>query len=191
MTAVRPSPSDKGPGGIQQVSCAMCVKLKESQSDFVERLSKHLPQSLCNQHTWLIAKSGEAGPAGDVFVRLLGSALKEEPQVLKCALCTRLTEEEDEKAGELVVELEAQQDAQQRIADWGLCLPHARKLWSRLDVKLQGQLLTNLKERATQLRRELLVLTHDAGAGLPRNPGVLGRAAEFLAAKRGLDAGRP
>jgi len=43
---------------------------------------------------------------------------------------------------------------------------------------------------AVELKRDLVTLSRNAKAGMTIHPGLLGRAAEFLVANRGLDIKR-
>lgn len=72
----------------------------------------------------------------------------------------------------------------------GLCIPHARKLFDLVPNGLRDEIILAIQRQAVELRRELVTLSRNAKAGKPTHAGLLGRAAEYLVANRGLDIKR-
>jgi hypothetical protein len=182
--------SRKASGGIQEEPCTICRALKEFQSDCVDSLNDRMPRSLCNLHTWLVAKVAEAGAAAEVLLRMLAHALKDDSTGSDCSLCSWIAHEEDRKLGEFARNLNKPEYLQRLRERGGLCIPHARKLLERVANALRDEIILAVQRQAVELGRELVTLSRDAKAGMTIHPSVLGRAAEYLVAKRGLDIKR-
>jgi hypothetical protein len=105
-------------------------------------------------------------------------------------LCIGIAHEEDRKLGEFARNLNKPEYLQRLRERGGLCIPHARKLLERVANALRDEIILAVQRQAVELGRELVTLSRDAKAGMTIHPGVLGRAAEYLVAKRGLDIKR-
>ena len=182
--------SRKASSGIQGEPCTICRSLKEFQSDCVGSLNDRMPRSLCNLHTWLVAKAAEAGAAAEVLLRMLEHALENDSTGADCSFCAWIAHEEDKKLGEFVQHHDKPEYLQLLRERGDLCIPHARKLLDRVPNDLRHKIILNLQRQAADLRRELLTLSRNAKAGMTIHPGLLGRAAEYLVAKRGLGTKR-
>lgn len=190
MSLEKQGQSRKASGGIQEEPCTICRALKQSQSDYVDMLSRRMPRSLCNFHTWLVAKVAEAGVAAEVLLRMLERALKDDSTGVDCSLCAWIAQEEDRELGEFVQILDIPEHLLRFQKNGGLCIPHARKLFDRVPNDLRDEIILALQRQAVELRRELVTLSRNAKAGITTHAGLLGRAAEYLVANRGLDIKR-
>ncbi len=167
-------------------ACLVCTHLKRYQTDCVEDLRARSPQSLCNVHTWLVAKSAEAGAAADVLLHMLEHALKDSADGLPCDLCARMVQEENRIIDELTQKLQ-----KPAYVDWfyehgGICVPHGQMLLDRIPKEVHDRIILTLQRQAGELRSKLAELSRNARSGMEIRPGLLGRAAEFLVAKRGF-----
>jgi hypothetical protein len=171
---------------IEEQPCEICGTLKEFQSDCVDNLNNRMPRTLCNLHTWLIAKVAEAGTAADVLLRMLELALEDSSAGAECSFCAWIADEEDKKLAEFARKLNKPEFLLRLRDRGGLCIPHARKLVERVPPNIRDQFIPNLQRHAAELRRDLVTLSRNAKAGMTIHPGLLGRAAEYLVAKRGF-----
>jgi hypothetical protein len=171
---------------IHAESCLICAGLRGFQTDCVENLRARSPMSLCNVHTWLIAKSAEAGAAADVLLRMLEHALKDNSAGAPCDLCTWMAQQENQLLEEFSKRLQKSTHSDWFREHGGLCVPHTWKLLDRTPDALHGEIILTVQKRAAELRRRLASLSRDAKSGLETRPGLLGQAAEYLVTKRGL-----
>jgi len=167
-------------------ACLLCTALKGFQSSCVQTLNHRKAQTLCNFHTWLVAKLADAGAAAEIFLRLLEHPLERETNKGDCDLCLWMVQHERTKIEELVQKL-----SQPRYEEWfrlrgELCLPHARRLVDRAPKEVRASIVLAVERQTAELKGELITLSRNAKAGMPVHPGVLGRVAEYLASKRGL-----
>ena len=178
------------PTNFHDEPCMICKGLKEFQSDRICALNRQAFRRLCNLHTWLIAKTAEAGAAAEVLLRMMDDALKAESTGADCGFCAVLAEEEERRFGDFVQRLDKPDFLLRLQCRGGLCIPHARKLLDRVPDSLRTEIISALQKRVVEMKRELTTLSRSAKVGETIHPGLLGRAAEFLVANRGLDIKR-
>ena len=179
-----------GPTSFHDEPCVICRGLKEFQSGRTFNPNQQALKSLCNLHTWLLAKTAEAGTVAEVLLQMLEYPLKEEWTGANCGVCASIAEEEERKLGEFARGLGKPESLLRLQERGGICIPHARKLLDRVTDSVRNEIISALQQRVVELRRELTTLSRSAKAGEAIHPGVLGRAAEFLVANRGLDTAR-
>jgi hypothetical protein len=121
---------------------------------------------------------------------MLEYPLKEEWTGANCGVCASIAEEEERKLGKFARSLGKPESLLRLQERGGICIPHARKLLDRVPDRVRDEIILALQKRVVELRRELTTLSRSAKAGEAIHPGVLGRAAEFLVANRGLDTAR-
>ena len=179
-----------GPTSFHDEPCVICRGLKEFQSGRTFNPNQQALKSLCNLHTWLLAKTAEAGTVAEVLLQMLEYPLREEWTGANCGVCASIAEEEKRKLGEFAQSLGKPESLMRLQQRGGLCIPHARKLLGRVPDNVRNKIISALQKRVVELRRELTALSRCAKSGEAIHPGVLGRAAEFLVANRGLDIKR-
>ena len=178
--------SPQSSGGNQEEACLICIALRKFQLECVEDLGARMPQSLCSGHTWLVAKSADAGAAADFLLRLIGHALKEESAPLRCEMCLWMAQEENRELDEFAKKLLTPTYPEWFREHGGLCIPHARKLFDRVGREFREIIVLAVQRETMALKDELVALSRSAKAGMQTHAGVLGRAAEHLVGKRGL-----
>jgi len=178
------------PTNFPDEPCMICRGLKEFQSGRMFNPNHQALRSLCNLHAWLLAKTAEAGTVAEVLLQMLAYALKEDWTGDDCGVCALMAEEEERRLRDFVQKLGKPESLLRLRQRGGLCIPHARKLFDRIPNSLRNEIISALQERVVELRRELTTLSRSAKAGETIHPGLLGRAAEFLVANRGLDIKR-
>jgi len=167
-------------------ACPLCAFLKEFQSECVQSLNHRLARTLCNFHTWLVAKLADAGAAADIFLRMLELSLEADSSRESCDLCIWMADQERRKIEEMAQKLNKPERLHWLREQELLCVPHARKLLDRVPNKVRDEIILTVQRQAAELKDKLSVLSRNAKARLPIRPGLLGRAAEYLVAKRGL-----
>lgn len=171
----------------QEGTCLICATLKKFQSECVEDLRTHPPQSLCSVHTWLVAKSADAETAAKILLHILGHALERGPNELNCDMCKWVADEENRELDEFSSNLLTPAYPEWFSEHGSLCVPHARILFNQAPNELRKLIASALQKEAATLRTDLLALLDGARAGIQVHPGILGRAAEHLVGKRGLN----
>ena len=135
-----------------------------------------MPQSLCSMHTWLVAKSAEAGPAADVLLRLIAHGLEEESAAPRCDMCTWMSQEENRELDNFAKKLLTPTYPEWSREHGGMCVPHARRLFDRVDKELRKVIVTAVQRETVALKAELTTLSRNARSGTPTHAGVLTRS---------------
>ena len=169
-------------------SCPICAALKVFQDGLLENPGTVEYAHLCHHHTWALAKSAPGSVAAKSFLRAL-RLVKEGPQlrrVSNCDLCKRIHEEEITRVEEMVDDLK-----RPAILGWmqkqgTICVRHAHGLGEQVPAHLQKDVAAILQRTITELNQELETFLEHTKSGLHTGGGVLGRAAECLAAQRGI-----
>ncbi len=170
----------------QESGCLICAALKKFQSDCLEKMCDQKPRCLCSIHTWLVAKSVDAEIAADTLLRVLDDALQGKSYGFSCEICSSLEEREQLEADEFLTRLQTPAYQASFREHGGLCIPHARRLFDQAPKELREIIVFSVKRETGALRANLMVLLDSARVGMQTHPGVLGRVAEHLVGKRGL-----
>ena len=179
--------SRKPSGSYRPDDCPLCVFLKEFQSECVQSMNHRLVRTLCNFHAWLVANLADVEAAADVFLHMLEHSLEGDSSRESCDLCIWMADQERRKIEEMAQKLNKPERLHWLREQELLCVPHARKLLDRVPNKVRDEIILTVQRQAAELKDKLSVLSRNAKARLPIRPGLLGRAAEYLVAKRGLD----
>ncbi len=184
--------SENGPNSFHEVElnqesgCLICTALKKFQSDCIQKMNDQKPQSLCSVHTWLVAKSVDAEAAADILLGMLDLALEGESYGSTCEICSWVEQREQLESDEILTRLRTPAYQVWFRENAGLCIPHARRLFDQIPEELRETIVSPVKKEARALKANLIVLLESARAGTQTHPGVLGRVAEHLVGKRGL-----
>ena len=103
-----------------------------------------------------------------------------------CDLRLCISEHEQTKVEELVRKLGRPEYEQWFRRGGEVCLPHARRVLDRAPKEVRAGIAFAVQRHTAELRSQLIALSHSAQAGMAVHPGLLGRVAEYLAAKRSL-----
>ena len=173
----------------RRTACPICAALREFQSELVEQLGPNECRRFCNTHGWLVANSAPADSAAGIFLNAIenpdweqGSAVPEE-----CDICRKVQAEKEDRLKEIAVQLR-QSRLRTWLHDYGvLCSRHGREIIAKLPENLRE----SIQEVLTRNSREIVELLEEflrrAETGSHVGGGVLGRAAEFLVAQRGIE----
>jgi len=170
-------------------SCPVCGAVKYFQESLPVRLRADAQPQLCNFHAWLLAKSAQAEVAASFFLNALrakeGIATSASPS--SCAGCRKIHQEEVERLKEVTGELERNSLTGMWLKEHArFCLRHMVELKKQVPASLQKPLDEMSSRGVAELELELREFLQQARLGDHSGGGVLGRAAEFLVAQRGI-----
>jgi hypothetical protein len=170
---------------LTEDACPLCQFLKEFQSAHLRNLSGVTARHLCSYHLWSVAAASEVKAAAEIFLELLENSNPGESHA--CDLCKRVADEERIRVEEFSGYLR-RPEFEKWLREYGaLCLPHSRKLSAIVPQDLQKDIHRAVERHSEGLKQKLTAVLNLAREGKPFHAGVLGRAAEFLAAQRGLE----
>jgi hypothetical protein len=164
--------------------CPICLFLKNEQTRLLQEGNPEEFVQLCNAHAWAVAAVRQADTAVQIFLSLLKS--RSGCGSHECSICLRLEQEEQLRIRELIAAFDLQSVLRWMKKQGVLCLPHGLRLRTEAPPSLQGLIDQILERRAAELRAALTRLNAEAANGTSPHGGVLGRAAEYLAAQRGI-----
>lgn len=170
-------------------NCPICGAVKHFQESLPGRLRGEAQPQLCNFHAWLLAKSAHAEVAASLFLSVLraNEQIGNSTSPSSCAGCGKVHEEELERQKEVTRELERNSLTATWLKEHArFCLRHTLELKKQVPASL-GKVLDEMSSRsAAELELELKEFLQQARRGDHSGGGVLGRAAEFLVAQRGI-----
>jgi hypothetical protein len=170
-------------------SCPVCAAVKHFQDSLPAHLRAEGQTQLCNFHAWLLAKSASAELAASLFLNALREKQRDtiSTSPSACTACEKIHEEEVTRLQEVTRELEENSLTGvwlQRHARF--CLRHMRELKKRAPAPLRNIVAELGTRNAAEIEVELREFLQQARQGEHAGGGVLGRAAEFLVAQRGI-----
>jgi hypothetical protein len=168
--------------------CPICAALKLFQDALLENPGTVEFAHLCHHHTWALAKSAPGRVAAESFLRAL-RLVEEGPQprrVSGCEMCMRIHEEETRRVEELEDDLRRPTILEWMQKQGTICARHAHALSEQIPANLRKDVAAIFQRTITELNLELETFLKHTKSGLHIGGGVLGRAAEFLAAQRGI-----
>ncbi len=166
--------------------CSVCAFLREFQSRCLRSLDSEEVRTLCGFHAWQVASIVNAITAAKIFLRLIDKSISTEYSDQKCDLCARIRKQEDSKVREFCNALNEHDFQAASSKCRCLCLRHTTSVSARVPAGLRSGVHSVLQIHVTDLKRRLFHLLSDSNAGQTQHAGILGRAAEFLVAQRGL-----
>jgi hypothetical protein len=175
---------------VAKGTCPICAALKEFQNYFAKNLRASECAHLCNLHAWVIANSAPAEAAAATFLESMRNPLwiPSMPSPSDCDFCKRMEIEKQTRMTEIIEELD-----RPALRDWlhehgMLCLPHGRELIQKMPEPLRRTVEETMSRKAQELEQELQEFLRLAKTGDRSGAGVLGRAAEYLVAQRGIES---
>jgi predicted RNA-binding protein YlxR (DUF448 family) len=169
-------------------SCPVCAAVKHFQESLLMNLRTEKGARLCNVHAWTLAKSAPAEVAASVFLIALKSTERsaDSPSPSSCIACKKVHEEEVLRIKEVSEELK-----NSTLGVWlkehaRFCIRHLSAMKQLVTGALQKTIEETAINTASELVKELEEFLQQAKLGTHAGGGVLGRAAEFLVAQRGI-----
>lgn len=168
--------------------CPICSLVRVFQNELIERLQPNGASMACNYHAWAIAASAPASSVAEVFLAMLrgtssGEVWKEH---IDCDLCWAIREHEIARLREFGREMQRRRFGEWMEAYGTLCRFHGAALCPILSEEHAKIIAKVIKNNQQQLEGLLESFAAKARFGGHAGGGVLGRAAEFLVAQRGL-----
>jgi hypothetical protein len=175
---------------VARGSCAICLALREFQTDLVKNLKPDDCKRFCNPHAWLVANSTPAESVATIFLRSLADPewRAGAPVPDQCDVCRRMHAEKELRLNEMVEQL---RDPKLRswLHDYGmLCARHGREIVTKVPEDLRKSIQELIARNASELAELLVELLEQVRKGNRAGGGILGHAAEFLVAQRGIES---
>jgi hypothetical protein len=172
-----------------RTACALCAALKDFQNDLLKHLTPSECHHFCNGHGWMVANSTPAVSAAVIFLGAItnpdwGPAF---PIVEECDICRRMYDEKERRLIEIADHFCSPKGHLWFHDNGMLCLRHGRELIAKVPETLREdvhELLARNGGEIVSLLEDYLERVKD---GAHAGGGVLGRAAEFLIAQRGIE----
>lgn len=171
-------------------TCAICVALREFQGDLLKSLRPDQCRNFCNTHGWMVANSAPAETAAAIFLGAIVNANRTSaPRVSEqCDICTRMHREKEARLDEIAKQF---RDARLHswLRDYGvLCSRHGQETMTRLPESLRESVQEIMARTGGEIVEMLEDYLQRVKRGSHTGGGVLGRAAEFLVAQRGIES---
>lgn len=169
---------------LGEPGCPFCRFMKNSQAALLQDPAEKEIHHLCSFHTWGLAATQRAATAARLMMKLVEKQ-EDGSSVATCDICVLLEMEEDRRIREFISLLNHKLVAQWLRTQPTLCIPHGTKLKQGVPqataLAINSIIEKNRQDLVCELRR-----LHEEYQPDAANWGVLGHAAEFLVAQRGL-----
>jgi hypothetical protein len=167
--------------------CPICSLVRAFQNELIEHLHPDDVANVCNYHAWAIAASAPAHSVAEIFLAMLKGVGREESRKGPgCGLCSAIREHEVTRLRELATEMRRTRFAQWLEQHGTLCHFHGASLQDMVSEEHARIVAKVMRNNQQQLEELLESFAAKARNGEHAGGGVLGRAAEFLVAQRGL-----
>jgi len=175
---------------VAKGTCPICAALKEFQNYFAKNLRASECIHFCNLHAWVIANSAPAESVATMFLESMRNPLWAPSMATPsdCDFCKRMEIEKQTRMTEIIEELD-RPGLRNWLHEHGmLCFRHGHELIQKLPESLRQTVEEAISRKARELEQELQEFLQHAKAGDHTGGGVLGRAAEYLVAQRGIES---
>jgi len=170
-------------------TCPICTALREYQNVLLKHLQPLDCQHFCNTHAWVVANSSPADSVSVIFLKAIldPSWHPASPVPDECDLCQRMHEEKESRLGEMAKQL-SEPKVRSWLHDYGmLCSRHGREVMAKLPESLRGSVQDLILRNREEIVELLEGFLQRVELGSHTGGGILGRAAEFLVAQRGIE----
>jgi hypothetical protein len=169
---------------LDEAGCPFCRFMKNFQAALLQDPAEKEIHHLCSFHTWGLAATQRAASAARLLMNLIEKQV-DTSAVATCDICVLLEMEEDRRIREFTSLLHHKLVAQWLRTQPILCVPHGTKLIRCVPQATALAINSIIDKYRGSLVRELRHLHEDYQPDAAKW-GVLGHAAEFLIAQRGL-----
>lgn len=171
---------------LGEPGCPLCRFMKNFQAALLQDCKASGLHHLCNFHTWGLAATQRASSVAELFITLLQERSTDSIACV-CDICFLLQKEEDLRIREFSIFLGSALVAEWQKNQPEICIIHGVKLMHGAPQLLASTIRSITERYRMRLVADLTHLRdesqHDASKG-----GLIGHAAEFLVAQRGLRA---
>ena len=173
-----------------RTACALCTALKDFQNDLLKHLAPNECHRFCNGHGWMVANSTPAVSAAVIFLGAIANPDwgPASPVAEECDVCRRMHDEKERRLIEIADRFRNSKGHSWLHDNGMLCLRHGRELIAKVPETVRE----SVQELLARNGGEVVALLEDylerAKSGDHAGGGVLGKAAEFLIAQRGIEA---
>jgi hypothetical protein len=177
-------------GVLSKVGCPVCAELKEFQNFLLKNLRPYECTRVCNLHAWVIANSSPAESVATMFLAWLRNSKwrPAHPTPSECNICKRMKLEKEMRLTEFCDELGMMQPNAWLEKHGMLCLRHCRELIDKLPGACRKPVEQGMSQKVVELEQELADFLERVIHGEHAGGGILGRAAEYLVANRGIES---
>lgn len=169
---------------LGESGCPFCRFMKNYQAALLQDPAENKIHHLCSFHTWGLAATQGAASAARLLMNLLEKEMYP-AEMATCDICVLLEIEEDRRIREFISLLNHNRVAQWLRTQPILCVPHGTNLKQGLPQATALAINSIMDKYRGYLVCELRRL-HEEYQPDAAKWGVLGHAAEFLIAQRGL-----
>ena len=169
-------------------SCPVCTLLKNDQAAL---LRNHVLRDdaieICNFHGWALAAASDSDSGAQAFLNVLrGRTCTLADADRQCTFCSYLAQHELTHIREILEQME-----KPSLLDWmqqhgTFCLVHAGHIRELAPPRMHPVIDHILERNKKELQARLENLLRRSEGGKGAGGGILGRAAEFLVAQRGI-----
>lgn len=175
---------------VARSSCPICTALREFQNVLIRRLAPDDCRRFCNTHAWLAANGAPAEAIAMIFLKAIANSewKPASPMPEECDLCNKMHEEKERRLEQIAARLREPR-SRSWLHDYGmLCSRHGREIAARLPQDAQEGVRKLLARNTDEIVEILEDFLDQVRKGSHAGGGVLGRAAEFLVAQRGIES---
>lgn len=170
-------------------SCSVCLALREYQNNLLKRLKPEECRRFCNTHGWVVANSAPGASVAAIFLRAIvnPSWRAASPLSTECDLCKKMEEEKERRFQEIAEQLR-EPKLRSWMHDYGmLCSRHGPEVMTKVPEALQKTIQDLIDRNSGEIVEALEDYLQRIKHGVQGGGGILGRAAEFLVAQRGIE----
>jgi hypothetical protein len=175
---------------VAKETCPICAALKEFQNYFAKNLRASECVRFCDLHAWVSANSAPAESVATMFLESMRNPrwAPSMPTPSDCDFCKRMEIKGQTRMTEIIEELDWP-----GLRNWlhehrMLCFGHGQELIQRVPESTRQTVEEIMSRKARELELELQEFLQHAKTGNHAGGGILGQAAEYLVAQRGIES---
>jgi len=174
---------------VARSSCPICTALREFQNNLIKHLAPEDCRYFCNAHAWMAANGTPAEAIATIFLKAITDPewTSASPVPEQCDVCRQMHGEKERRLDEITGQLREPR-TRSWLHDYGmLCSRHGREVALKLPENLQKSVRELMARNSAEITEILEEFLQQVRKGSHAGGGVLGRAAEFLVAQRGIE----
>ena len=175
---------------VARSSCPICTALREFQSNLIKHLAPEDCRHFCNAHAWVAANGTPAEAIATIFLKAITDPewTPASPVPEQCDVCRKMHKEKERRLDEIAEQFREPR-SRSWLHDYGmLCSRHGRELVLKLPENSRKSLQELMTRNTAEIAEILEDFLQEVKKGSHAGGGVLGRAAEFLVAQRGIES---